>query len=60
MILVILATENQIEIEVDPETGGVTYTEASARPDDQGKLKDVDEYIEDVDLENMRKYTYDE
>ena len=52
--------ENQIEIEVDPETGGVTYTEASARPDDQGKLKDVDEYIEDVDLENMRKYTYDE
>jgi len=52
--------ENQIEIEVDPETGGVTYNEASARPDDQGKLKDVDEYIEDVDLENMRKYTYDE
>ena len=52
--------ENQIEIEVDPETGGVTYTEASARPDDQGKLKDVDEYIEDSDLENMRKYTYDE
>jgi hypothetical protein len=51
--------ENQIEIEVDPETGGVTYNEASARPDDQGKLKDVDEYIEDVDLENMRKYTYD-
>ena len=55
-----LYKENQIEIEVDPETGGVTYTEASARPDDQGKLKDVDEYIEDSDLENMRKYTYDE
>ncbi len=52
--------ENQIEIEVDPETGGVTYNEASARPDMDGKLKDVDEYIEDDDLENMRKYTYDE
>ena len=52
--------ENQIEIEVDPETGGVTYNEASARPDMDGKLKDVDEYIEDYDLENMRKYTYDE
>ncbi len=51
--------ENQIEIEVDPETGGVTYNEASARPDMDGKLKDVDEYIEDDDLENMRKYTYD-
>jgi len=51
--------ENQIEIEVDPETGGVTYNEVSARPDMDGKLKDVDEYIEDDDLENMRKYTYD-
>jgi len=45
---------------VDPETGGVTYNEASARPDMDGKLKDVEEYIEDDDLENMRKYTYDE
>ena len=55
-----LYKENQIEIEVDPETGGVTYTEASARPDAEGKLKDVEEYIEEDDLENMRKYTYDE
>jgi len=55
-----LYKENQIEIEVDPETGGVTYNEASARPDAEGKLKDVEEYIEDDDLENMRKYTYDE
>ena len=46
--------------ELDPETGGVTYKEASVRPDDEGKLKDVEEYIEDDDLENMRKYTYDE
>jgi len=55
-----LYKENQIEIEVDPETGGVTYNEASARPDAEGKLKDVEEYIDDDDLENMRKYTYDE
>ena len=55
-----LYKENQIEIDVDPETGGVTYREASARPDGEGKLKDVEEYIEDDDLENMRKYTYDE
>ena len=55
-----LYKENQIEIEVDPETGGVTYKEASARPDAEGKLKDVEEYIEEDDLENMRKYTYDE
>jgi hypothetical protein len=52
--------ENQIELEVDPETGGVTYNEASVRPDAEGKLKDVEEYIEEDDLENMRKYTYDE
>ena len=52
--------ENQMEIEVDPETGGVTYNEASVRPDGEGKLKDVEEYIEESDLENMRKYTYDE
>ena len=55
-----LYKENQIEIEVDPETGGVTYNEASARPDAEGKLKDVEEFIDDIDLENMRKYTYNE
>jgi hypothetical protein len=38
----------------------VTYNEASARPDAEGKLKDVEEFIDDIDLENMRKYTYNE
>jgi len=52
--------ENQIEIDVDPETGKMTYNEASVRPDDEGKLKDVEEFIDDMDLENMKKYTYDE
>ena len=50
----------EMEIDMDPETGGVTYNEATARPDAEGKLKDVEEYIEEDDLENMRKYTYDE
>jgi len=55
-----LYKENQMEIDYDPETGGYTYNEASAKPDAEGKLKDVEEYIEEDDLENMRKYTYDE
>jgi len=52
--------EYEIELETDPETGGVTYNEASVRPDAEGKLKDVEEFIDDADLEDMRKYTYDE
>ena len=52
--------EIEIELETDPETGGVTYNEASVRPDAEGKLKDVEEFIDDMDLENMKKYTYDE
>mgnify|MGYP003319347044 FL=1 len=55
-----LYKENQMEIDYDPETKGYTYNEASARPDAEGKLKDVEDYIEEDDLENMRKYTYDE
>ena len=52
--------EHEMELETDPETGGVTYNEASVRPDAEGKLKDVEEYIDDLDLEDMKKYTYDE
>ena len=52
--------EHEMELETDPETGGLTYNEASARPDAEGKLKDVEEFIDDIDLEDMRKYTYDE
>jgi len=50
----------EIELEMDPETRSINYKEASARPDAEGKLKDVDEYIDDIDLEDMRRYTYDE
>ena len=52
--------EHEMELDMDPETGGVTYNEASVRPDAEGKLKDVEEFIDDVDLEDMKKYTYDE
>ena len=55
-----LEKDIEMEIETDPETGGITYKEATARPDAEGKLKDVEEFIDDIDLENMRKYTYDE
>jgi len=52
--------EHEMEVDYDPESGGYTYNEASVRPDAEGKLKDVEEFIEDVDLEDMRKYTYDD
>jgi hypothetical protein len=52
--------EHEMELDYDPETGGVTYNEASVRPDAEGKLKDVEEFIDDIDLEDMRKYTYDD
>ena len=55
-----LEKDIEMEIETDPETGGVTYREATARPDAEGKLKDVEEYIDEIDLEDMKKYTYDE
>jgi hypothetical protein len=55
-----LEKDMEMELEVDPETGGMTYKEATARPDAEGKLKDVEEYIDDIDLEEMKKYTYDE
>ena len=55
-----LDKDMEMEIEYDPEVGAYEYREATARPDAEGKLKDVEEYIEDVDLEEMQKYTYDE
>ena len=55
-----LEKDMEMELEVDPESGGITYKEATARPDAEGKLKDVEESIDDIDLEEMKKYTYDE
>ena len=55
-----LEKDMEMEIDTDPETGGITYNEATARPDAEGKLKDIEEFIDDADLEDMRKYTYDD
>jgi len=52
--------EHEMEVDVDPETGGVTYNEGTIKPDAEGKLKDIEEFIDDTDLEDMKKYTYDE
>ena len=50
----------EMELDYDPESGGYTYNEATARPDAEGKLKDVEEFIDEIDLEDMKKYTYNE
>jgi len=52
--------EHEMELEYDPESGGYTYNEGTIRPDAEGKLKDIEEFIDDTDLEDMKKYTYDE
>ena len=52
--------EHEMELDIDPETGGMTYNEGTIKPDAEGKLKDIEEFIDEVDLEDMKKYTYDE
>jgi len=53
-------SEVEMEIQKDPETGGLLYEEATATPDIDGKLKDVDFGIDDIDHEEMRKFTYED
>ncbi len=55
-----LEKDMEMELDYDPESGGYTYNEATARPDAEGKLKDVEEFIDEIDLEDMKKYTYNE
>lgn len=52
-------SEVEMEIQRDPETGTIQYEEATALPDQDGKLKDVDFGIEDDIHETMRKFTYE-
>lgn len=52
-------SEVEMEIQRDPETGTIQYEEATALPDEDGKLKDVDFGIEDDIHEIMRKFTYE-
>jgi hypothetical protein len=55
-----LEKDMEMELDYDPETGGYTYNEATAKPDAEGKLRDVEEFIDEIDLEDMKKYTYNE
>ena len=52
-------SEVEMEIQRDPETGTIQYEEATAFPDGDGKLKDVDFGIEDNIHEMMKKFTYE-
>ena len=55
-----LEKDMEMELEYDPEVGSYTYKEATAKPDGEGKLKDIEEFIDEIDLEDMKKYTYNE
>ncbi len=55
-----LKNEVEMQIKKDPETGGIEYEEATAFPDRDGKLKDVDFGIEDFNHEDMKKFTYED
>ena len=50
--------KNQLEVEIkkDPETGAIEYDEFTVSPDAEGKLKDVDFGIEDVDHKTMETF----
>jgi hypothetical protein len=45
-----------MQVKQDPETGFVEYEEVSARPDGDGKIKDVDFGIEDDIHLEMKKF----
>jgi hypothetical protein len=48
--------EFEMQIKKDPETGGIEYEEVSVRPDEDGKLKDVDFGIDDDVHAEMKKF----
>lgn len=50
--------KNQLEVEIkkDPETGALEYDEFTVSPDAEGKLKDVDFGIEDMDHKVMEDF----
>jgi len=48
--------EFEMQIKQDPETGYVEYEEVSVRPDEDGKLKDVDFGIDDDVHAEMKKF----
>lgn len=52
--------EYEMELRKDPETGALEYDEYTASPDFDGKMKDVDEGIEDNVHEVMKKFAYED
>jgi hypothetical protein len=48
--------EFEMQVKQDPETGFVEYEEVSVRPDEDGKLKDVDFGIDDDIHSEMKKF----
>jgi len=48
--------EFEMQVKQDPETGFVEYEEVSVRPDEDGKLKDVDFGIDDDVHSEMKKF----
>ena len=46
----------EVEIKKDPETGALEYDEFTVSPDAEGKLKDVDFGIEDMDHKVMEDF----
>ena len=48
--------EFEMQVKQDPETGFVEYEEVSVRPDEDGKLKDVDFGIDDDIHAEMKKF----
>jgi hypothetical protein len=51
--------EFEMQLEKDPETGAFIYDEVTARPDMDGKLKDIDFGIDDEVHQEMKKFAYD-
>lgn len=52
--------EYEMELRKDPETGALEYDEYTASPDFDGKMKDVDDGIEDSVHEVMKKFAYED
>jgi hypothetical protein len=53
-------SEVEMEVKRDMETNSIEYEEATAFPDEEGKLKDVDFGIDDNIHEDMKKFAYED
>jgi len=53
-----VGVRNEIEMEIkkDPETGVIQYEEIEVYPDMDGKMRDVEEGVDDMFHEEMEKF----